>query len=185
MSYGAFLASKTPADAASGFTVNPDSLSDRLFDWQREVVTWALARGRAAIFAGTGLGKTAMQLQWAQHVANQGRPVLILAPLAVSAQTAREGEKFDVPVTVCREAEDARAGVNVVNYERLDRFDAEDFGGLVRTGDTGFDTARRMLLLSSSTRSKEPHELRRAHRQPHRCRPSTGRGLDADGAPDA
>lgn len=130
-SYAELLATKQPVDDGDGIALDADSISALLFPWQREVTAWALKRGRAAIFAGTGLGKTAMQMEWARHVASLGRPVLILAPLAVSAQTAREGDKFGVDVTVCREAGDVRPGVNVTNYERLDRFDPATFDGLV------------------------------------------------------
>lgn len=134
-SYADFLAAKRLADPPTGF--EPGSLSGSLFDWQREVVGWALRRGRAAIFADCGLGKTPMQLEWAHRVCEhaaglpRGGRVLILAPLAVSAQTAREGDKFGIPVTVCREASDVREGVNITNYERLSRFNSSDFAGIV------------------------------------------------------
>lgn len=133
--YASFLESKRLADPPTGFDVG--ALNAALFDWQREVVRWALRRGRAAIFADCGLGKTPMQLEWAQRVcehasgAPSGGRVLILAPLTVSAQTAREGAKFGIPVTVCRDGSDVRDGVNVTNYERLGRFDAADFAGIV------------------------------------------------------
>ncbi len=90
MDYGEFLAKKKTIDAPTGLPTIPD-LNPMLFDFQRDIVAWALRRGRAAIFADCGLGKTAMQLEWARPV--PGR-VLIVAPLAVSAQTIREAEKF-------------------------------------------------------------------------------------------
>jgi len=104
----------------------------KLYDFQREIVTWAVQRGRAAIFADCGLGKTPMQLKWAEQVAlHTGKPVLILAPLAVADQTAREGGKFSVPVTVCESQEDVKGGVNITNYEKLKHFKCEAFGGIV------------------------------------------------------
>src|SRR5690606_5529591 len=91
-----------------------------------------LQQGRAAIFADCGLGKTAMQLEWAHRVAEHvDSPVLVLAPLAVAAQTAREGDKFGIDVTVCRKQSDVQPGVNVTNFEMLQHFDADAFGGLV------------------------------------------------------
>ena len=130
--YNAFLERKQLVDLPTGIDIAADQLDERLFGFQREITAWALRRGRAAILAATGLGKTAMQLVWADHVARStGNPVLILAPLAVSAQTAREGEKFGVDVTVCRTAADMSVGVNVTNYERLAHFDARGLAGVV------------------------------------------------------
>lgn len=128
--YAEFLANKRLSDPPTGF--DPDAVAGHLFNWQADVVKWALRRGRAAIFADCGLGKTPMQLEWAHRVAERtGQRVLILAPLAVSAQTAREGEKFSIRVTVARTGEDVRDGVNVTNYERLHHFDPADFAGIV------------------------------------------------------
>ncbi|TXH09464.1 MAG: helicase [Spirochaetes bacterium] len=116
----------------TGFDVAADGLNPDLFEWQRRVVSWALKRGRAAVFADCGLGKTAMQLEWAHRVhQHAGRPVLVLAPLAVAAQTQREGEKFGIDVTVCRDQRDVVDGINVTNFEMLARFDPATFGGLV------------------------------------------------------
>ena len=98
-----------------------------LFDFQRDIVRWALRRGRAAIFADCGLGKTPMQLEWARHI--PGR-VLILAPLAVSAQTVREAAKFGI-----HDVEYSRGGsaakIVVTNYEMLEHFNPADFAGIV------------------------------------------------------
>lgn len=119
--YADFIASKIGCAADAGF--EPAPVASSLYPFQTEIVEWATRKGRAAIFADCGLGKTPMQLEWARQVHDHtGGDVLILAPLAVGAQTAREGDKFHVGVTVCREAEDVRAGVNVTNYERLHRF---------------------------------------------------------------
>lgn len=79
-----------------------------------------------------GLGKTLMQLSWAEPVTRHtGKPVLVLAPLNVVNQTVREGARFEVPVTPCRSQTDVRAGVNITNYEMLDHFDPDAFGGVV------------------------------------------------------
>ncbi len=130
--YRAFLAGKRVAAEEGGFEVDAAALPPGLFPWQRQIVLWALRIGKAAIFSECGTGKSAMQLAWAaQVVAHSGRPVLILAPLAVAGQTKREGEKFGIPVTVCRNQDDVRPGVNVANYERLHLFDPTVFGGVV------------------------------------------------------
>ncbi|MDH5244833.1 MAG: DNA methyltransferase [Betaproteobacteria bacterium] len=129
--YEEFIASKRLMVEPQGFEVDDGLINPQLFPFQRAIVRWALHRGRAAIFADCGLGKTPMQLEWAAHVHRQtGGDVLILAPLAVAAQTAREGAKFGVPVTICRTMADVRSGVNITNYEMLEHF-RPDFSGLV------------------------------------------------------
>lgn len=131
--YDAFLATKRENVKAVGFDVEESAMTPMLFDWQRHIVKWALARGRAALFEDCGLGKTAQQVEWARHVvAHTGRAVLILAPLAVADQTVREGAKFGVEVHRCREASDVVEGaVNVTNYERLEKFAPDPFAGIV------------------------------------------------------
>lgn len=148
-SYTAFLDRKRTTDPATGMVEVP-ALSDALFPFQRDIVGWALKRGRAAIFANTGLGKTAMQLEWAKHAAEHtGASVLVLTPLAVAAQTIREGAKFGIPVHRCQTGEDVQPGVNVVNYERLHHFHPEALGGLVLDESSilkGFDGKTRKAL---------------------------------------
>lgn len=131
MSYQEFLSKKAIVAEPVGFApVLP--INKKLFDFQRDCVRWALARGRAALFEDCGLGKTPQQLEWAKHVAHHtGKPVLIFAPLAVSQQTKREGEKFGIEVTVCVKQSDVRDGVNVTNYEKMHHFDGAAFGGIV------------------------------------------------------
>ena len=130
--YSEFLAQKRRVDVPTGMAVERDAINPQLFPFQGDVVRWALRRGRAAIFGDCGLGKTPMQLVWADHVARHtSKPVLILAPLAVAAQTARDGAKFGVSVSVCRKQSDVREGVNIANYEMLEHFDPATFGGVV------------------------------------------------------
>lgn len=107
-----------------------------LFPHQRALVTWACKRGRAAIFADTGLGKSRMQLAWAEAVRlHTGRPVLILAPLAVAPQTVAEGLEIGVRVIHCRDGSDydpaEGAAIVITNYDRLHRFDPATFGAVV------------------------------------------------------
>lgn len=112
--------------------LSADDLNPKLYKFQRDIVRWALAKGRAAIFADCGLGKTPMQLEWAAQVHKRmGGYVLILAPLAVSSQTVAEGIKFGVDVTLCEKAEDLKPGINITNYEKLDKFTGCQFSGVV------------------------------------------------------
>lgn len=103
-----------------------------LFPHQAALVTWALRRGRAAIFADTGLGKSRMQLAWADVVHREaGHDVLILAPLAVARQTVSEGYEIDVKVNQCRDGAEVQQGITITNYDRLHRFDPSRFGAVV------------------------------------------------------
>lgn len=129
--YGAYvlrkLSTAPPTGLTSGFTI-PSSM----FPHQAALTAWALRRGRAAIFADTGLGKSRMQLAWADAVQRAiKRPVLILAPLAVAPQTVAEGLDIDVEVTHCRDGSEVGGGVVITNYDRLHRFDPSIFGGVV------------------------------------------------------
>ena len=129
MNYADFIARKTQAGADSGFA--PVWMPDFLFDFQCDLVEWAVRKGRAAIFADCGLGKTPMGLVWASNVARKtGRPVLYLTPLAVAAQTVREAQKFGIDAIQSKDG--ASAGhIVVANYERLHYFSADDFAGVV------------------------------------------------------
>ena len=130
MSYYDFLKNKLISPQSSGFEISESH--GKLFDWQRGVTKWACKTGRAALFEDCGLGKTPQQLFWADEVAKQeNRPVLIVAPLAVSMQTKREGAKFGVDVNIAEYQSDIKSGVNITNYEKLEHFDASKFGGVV------------------------------------------------------
>ena len=129
--YQHFLRSKLHTAELSGF--RPRFLPDWLFDFQGSLVEWATRKGRAAIFADCGLGKTPMQLVWAQNVIEQtNKPVLVVTPLAVSSQTSREGEKFSID---CERVFDGKISgkprVVITNYERLHHFDPSRFSGAV------------------------------------------------------
>lgn len=117
-----------PTGIESGFSV-PNSL----FPHQSALTAWAIRRGRAAIFADTGLGKSRMQLGWADAVARHTkRPVLILAPLAVAPQTVLEGRSLDIEVAHCRDGSEVTGQrIVITNYDRLHRFNAGDFGAVV------------------------------------------------------
>lgn len=131
MDYATFLERKTQLDGDFGFT--PVFMPDFLYDFQRSLVEWAVKKGRCAIFADCGLGKTPMQLVWAQNVIQkENKPVLILTPLAVSIQTKLEADKFGID---CKRVQDGKIdgynGVVVTNYDRLHYFNPEDFAGVV------------------------------------------------------
>jgi superfamily II DNA or RNA helicase len=129
MDYNEFLIRKQQYDNDSGF--DPLWMPDFLFDFQKHIVEWATRKGRAAIFADCGLGKTPMQLVWAQNVVRKvNKPVLILTPLAVSHQTVQESEKFGI---VCSRSHDGSISSKIVvaNYERLHYFKPDDFCGVV------------------------------------------------------
>ena len=131
MQYEDFVASKRRAEVATGH--NPSELNEHLFDFQHAIVTWAVRRGRAAVFADTGLGKTLMQLSWADEVATHtGGIVLILAPLAVSEQTIEQGSAFGIDVRRVKNGGTPDApGVWITNYERMDAIDFASLHGLV------------------------------------------------------
>lgn len=124
--YADFLGSKDKRHHNVGF--EPGETNPQLFPFQADIVRWAARKGRAAIFADCGLGKTPMQLDWANMIDGD---TLILAPLAVSYQTKREGEKFGVEVNVCKTDADLKPGINITNYERLHYFEKKKFSGLV------------------------------------------------------
>jgi DNA modification methylase/superfamily II DNA or RNA helicase len=128
--YDAFLAAKRLTAPATGVQFEP-VLSDKLFPFQADIVRWALKRGRAAVFADCGMGKTLMQLEWARVVSETQGPVLILAPLAVASQTVREGEKFGIPVYYERSMPKVTNGITITNYEMLSHFDPSAFAGVV------------------------------------------------------
>lgn len=125
--YSEFLAAKRLVDPPTGLEGDL-AISDALYDFQRDIVRWALRRGRAAIFADCGMGKTPMQIEWAQHIPGD---VLIFAPLAVAQQTVGEGRKFGVDVHYCRSQDMAKPGVNVTNYEMLHHFDPSKWTGVI------------------------------------------------------
>lgn len=131
MNYDAFVGSKLSLVAPTGIS-KPAGLPASLFPHQQALTQWALKRGRAAIFADTGLGKMRMELAWADAVQKHTRkPIMIHTPLAVAAQLSAEGRKIGIHTQVCREAKDLIDGINIANYERQHKFDSSIFGGVV------------------------------------------------------
>lgn len=131
MEYIEFLKTKEIVTKASGFDIELDALNPNEFEWQKAVTKWALKKGKACLFEDCGLGKTIQQLSFADALVKKyNRPVLILSPLAVAAQTVQEGKKFGIHVNLCRKQEDVTNGINVTNYELLHKIDG-DFVGVV------------------------------------------------------
>lgn len=132
MEYLEFLKSKRFVLESSGFDIDKSELNPMLYEFQKDIVRWALKKGKSCIFADCGLGKTPMQLSWAYQVHKRtGGKILILAPLAVADQTKREAEKFGYVANVVEKQEDCISGINITNYEKLDRFIANEFTGIV------------------------------------------------------
>lgn len=128
--YASFLDRKAQLGNKSGFT--PLWMPDFLFDFQKHAATWAIEKGRGALFLDCGMGKTPIQLVWSENVVRKtNKPVLILAPLAVSAQTVREAEKFGIEAIVSRDGLTHGKKIVVTNYERLHHFRQSDFAGVV------------------------------------------------------
>ena len=151
--YERFLASKRVVSQPTGIA-GPPELHPSLFPFQRDIVRWALKRGRAALFEECGLGKSRQAIEWARVVtAHTGKPTLIATPLAVARQFVREGQAIGVEVTHCKEPSGLNlTGINVVNYERIERFDASLFGGFVADESSiikNHDSKTRNLLIES------------------------------------
>lgn len=133
MNYEEFIASKSLISVPTGIE-KPGKLHDALFDFQRDISRWLLIRGRGACFAGTGLGKTAMQCEVARHIEKHTKkPVLIFAPLAVSYQTIEEAHKIlGMHVTFAKTQDDIGGrGVYITNYQKREHFNPAEFGGVV------------------------------------------------------
>ena len=132
MNYHDFINSKHERHQSSGFTAGV--LPSLLFDWQKKIVEWCCRKGRSAIFAECGLGKTGMQLAWCEQVVKHtNKPVLLLAPIAVGHQTKRESEKFGIQCdvgTVKSQSDVNGPGIYISNYESLHKFDASSFDGV-------------------------------------------------------
>ena len=130
MNYKDFLKSKIKRIEDSGFDIEDSELNINLFDFQKFIVKKALKKGKFAVFTDTGTGKTIIQLEWANHVKNYtNKPVLILAPLAVSGQTIQEGKKFGIEITKYKSQKSK--GIYITNYEQLDNINPNIFSGIV------------------------------------------------------
>jgi hypothetical protein len=129
MNYEEFVINKS--HIAKRFAFKPTHINPKAFDFQNELVEWACITGRSAIFADCGLGKTLMQLAWSQNVIERtNKPVLILSPLSVSIQTTEEASKFGYEASRSKDGT-LKTKIITTNYERLDKFNPNDFSGVV------------------------------------------------------
>lgn len=150
--YQTFLKQKEFTVIPTGIE-NPKPINPYLFPYQRDIVTWALKKGRAAIFSSCGSGKSIMQIEWAKHVHEHTQgDILILAPLAVNLQTVEEGKKIGVEINHARKQSDVKPGLNITNYEMMHHFDASHFTGIV-IDESGilksFDGKYRNMIIES------------------------------------
>ena len=147
--YEEFLKTKSRLSESVGVDVDKEDLNPNLFEFQKDIVKWALKKGKAAIFADCGLGKTIMQLEWLNQIHKKiNKPVLILAPLAVSEQTKNEGLKFGIDVNIISSPKDVINGINITNYEKLEKFDTSLFSAIV------LDESSILKSYQSKTRAK-------------------------------
>lgn len=147
MEYASWIDAKGASASFTGLDYSP---SPALYPHQVDLVRWALRRGRAAIFADTGLGKTRMQVEWARTVAATGGRVIIVAPLAVAEQTAREAASIGVDCRYRRS--DDGSPIVITNYDMIEHFDASAFAGVVLDESSilkSFTGATRTMLIES------------------------------------
>jgi DNA modification methylase len=145
--YADFLATKAHRQAAHGIQIDVGQINPILFPFQQDLVRWAVGKGRCAVFADTGLGKTFIQLEWARLT---GKQTLIIAPLSVARQTVREASKIGIIVRYARGPEDMAPDcrIHITNYEMFDRFDMAGFGAVV------LDESSILKSLTGQTRRK-------------------------------
>lgn len=152
MEYSEFLASKILRSNSQGIQ-KFEALHPSLFDFQREITEWAIRKGRAALFESCGLGKTRQQLSWGDVVAKHtDKPIILFAPLSVAEQTFNEAQEIGVKAQVVADQSEVRTGINITNYEKLHRFIATEFGGVILDESSilkSQDGAYRTLLIES------------------------------------
>ena len=155
MGYSEFLRQKSQIGMNDGF--KPVHIPDYLFDFQKQLVEWAILKGRGALFEDCGLGKTAQYLAWADNVVRHtNKPVLILTPMAVAQQTVREAEKFGIEAKLSIDGV-VKSGINVANYERLHYFDPNDFVAIVCDESAvlkSFDSTRKQQITDAMKKMK-------------------------------
>ena len=151
--YQEFLDAKRILSPACGVEVDESELNPMLMPFQRDVLMWGLRRGKAANFLHTGLGKGPIQLGWCDILSRRhDRPTLLAAPLAVAEQFQWEAEKFHHDVTICESDADVRPGINITNYDRLDKFDVDRFIGVAEANGTN----RCLQVTTDGKSNKQP-----------------------------
>jgi superfamily II DNA or RNA helicase len=147
--YSEFLATKLQTLKPVGISCEDSEISPQAFEFQKYLIKLALSKGRFGIFAGTGLGKSLLSLNWANILSNQlGINVLVLAPLGVAKQTVNEAKKFGIVAKYAANQSEVEKGITVTNYERLENFDTNFFDGVV------LDESSILKSYTSSTRNQ-------------------------------
>jgi DNA modification methylase len=145
MEYTQFLQSKVTNHIGEGIVINPEKVHSKLFNFQRDIVVWALKKGKSAVFLDCGLGKTFVQLEWARLL---NKDVLVVAPLSVARQTKKMGLDIGLDITFARKQSDCKSGINITNYEMIEHFDPSKFEGVV------LDESSILKSITGVTRSK-------------------------------
>jgi len=144
--YQDFLAQKEYKTINRGIDIDSDIIHPMLFDWQKDIVTWACRKGSCAVFLDTGLGKTFIQLEWARILSEN---TLVIAPLSVARQTVREAKKIDMNITYVRnQSEVTHNNIWITNYEMAEQFDYSEFGAVV------LDESSILKSIAGKTRQK-------------------------------
>lgn len=153
LSYEEFITEKSKIVHDWGFSVEDDDISSSLFPFQKEITKWGLKKAKCAYFAGTGLGKTILQSEFARLVQSRLDPEarqIIVTPLGVTTQTVAEAKKLiGLDINIAKERTDLKPGVNITNYERLDKFYPEDFESIILDESSiikGYDSKFRKFL---------------------------------------
>ena len=148
MEYKEFLLTKKQKVDSVGFDIDINIINPILFNFQKDIVKWSIKKGRSAVFADTGLGKTFIQLEWARII---GGNTLIFAPLSVSRQTIREGKKLNIIVNYIRAKEKISEGIFITNYENIDNFiDLKNINNIILDESSilkSMDGKRRLKLI--------------------------------------
>jgi superfamily II DNA or RNA helicase len=151
VNYNEFLVNKIKQKVSTDKTIDTNNMkfNCKLFDYQKSIVKWAITKGKSAVYAECGLGKTLIQLEWAKIISEHtNMPVIIFAPLSVSFQTKKEGAKFGYDVNLCKSQEDVKIGINITNYEKIDNFISNTFSGIA------LDEASILKSLNGSFKNK-------------------------------
>lgn len=151
MNYALFLKEKEFKIDYLGWDISHENINSILFPFQKDIVKWAVKKGRCAVFLDTGLGKTFIQLEWARII---NKTTLIFAPLSVARQTIREGKKIGIDVTYIRDESEMTTGINITNYEMLEHFSGDNFEAII------LDESSILKSISGKTRKRLTEQYR-------------------------